>query len=198
MSSPDPLVPMYPLTELHLVGVESLKKRWGWFVALGLVLIIFGGLAISYSVLTTLAVTAYLGVLMVLGGALQTSHAFMVRDWSGFFLDLLTGVLYMVFGAAVFVHPGEAAIVLTFMIAVFLVIVGVSRIVTALSMKFSNHGLILLHGVVSVLLGISIWQSWPMSGLQIIGIFVGIDMIFNGVSLLMLGISAKNLPARAA
>ncbi|HEY1067393.1 MAG TPA: HdeD family acid-resistance protein [Pirellulales bacterium] len=198
MSTPEPLAPVYQLTELHLVGVESLKRRWGWFVGLGVLLIVFGALAVSYSVITSLAVTAYLGALMILAGAFETVHAFSVRDWSGFFLDLLTGVLYMIFGATVFIHPGEAAIVLTFLIAVFLVIVGVSRIVAAVSMKFSNRSLLLLHGVVSLLLGISIWRAWPMSGLQIIGIFVGIDMIFNGFSLVMLGLGAKNLPARAA
>jgi uncharacterized membrane protein HdeD (DUF308 family) len=37
------------------------------------------------------------------------------------------------------------------------------------------------------------WQQWPLSGHVIIGLFLGIDLIFNGLSLVMLGLAARKL-----
>jgi uncharacterized membrane protein HdeD (DUF308 family) len=65
-------------------------------------------------------------------------------------------------------------------------------------MRYQNWGWLLLHGVINLLLGVLIWRQWPLSGLWVIGLFVGIDMIFNGWSLVMLSLAAKNLPAASA
>ncbi|MEM1067329.1 MAG: hypothetical protein AAGI63_00430, partial [Planctomycetota bacterium] len=77
--------------------------------------------------------------------------------------------------------------------AIFLLIGGLSRIVLSIMMRFPNGGLLLLHGVISLVLGISIWQNWPLSGLWVIGLFVGIEMLFTGLTLLMMGLSVKRL-----
>ena len=72
---------------------------------------------------------------------------------------------------------------------------GIFRIVVAIVIRFQNWVWLLLHGAINLLGSrISIWQNWPLSGLWVIGLFVGIDMIFNGWSLVMLGIAAKRLP----
>lgn len=56
----------------------------------------------------------------------------------------------------------------------------------------------MVHGIVNLLLGIAIWRQWPVAGLWVIGLFVGIDMIFNGWSLVMLALAAKKLPTGEA
>lgn len=61
--------------------------------------------------------------------------------------------------------------------------------------RFQNWGWLLLHRVVNLLLGLAIWRQWPLSGLRVIGLFVGIDILLNDWSLVMLGLTAKNLPA---
>jgi uncharacterized membrane protein HdeD (DUF308 family) len=76
----------------------------------------------------------------------------------------------------------------------FLMFDGLFRIVTAISVRYPNWGWMLLNGVVSLVLGIMIWRQWPLSGLWVIGLFVGIQMIFNGWSFVMLAVAAKNLP----
>jgi uncharacterized membrane protein HdeD (DUF308 family) len=91
-------------------------------------------------------------------------------------------------------NPGATAVALTLLIAMFLIFGGIFRIVASISVRYPNWGWILLHGVVNVVLGIMIWREWPVSGLWIIGLFLGIELIFNGWSLVMLGFAARSLP----
>jgi uncharacterized membrane protein HdeD (DUF308 family) len=181
------------VTSLHLVGLDQLKKRWGWFLAMGIVLVLLGSVAIGSAFVMTLISMIFLGWLMIIGGILQATHAFGSKRWGGFFIDLLAGILYMVVGFLMVANPGASAVALTLLIAMFLIFGGIFRIVLALSVRFHNQLWLVLHGIINLVLGILIWRQWPLSGLWVIGLFVGIDMIFNGWSLIMLGLAAKNL-----
>ena len=178
---------------LHRVGLDELRKKWGWFVALGILLIVLGSVAIGSSVLMTLATMVFVGWLMIAGGVIEAIHAFSCKKWGGFFVDLLTGILYSVAGFMIVANPGVTAVALTLLIAMLLIFGGIFRIVVAIVIRFQNWVWLLLHGVINLILGISIWRNWPLSGLWVIGLFVGIDMIFNGWSLVMLGFAAKNV-----
>ena len=186
------------VASLHLIGLGELHKRWGWFVGLGILLVVLGMMALGSSVVMTLATMVFVGWLMIGGGVLQAVHAFTCKGWSGFFIDLLSGILYTVVGFMIIANPGATAVTLTLLISMFLIFGGIFRIATAISVRFHNWIWLLLHGVINLLLGISIWQQWPLSGLWVIGVFVGIDMLCNGWSLVMLGLAAKNLPTKDA
>lgn len=183
------------ITGLHLVGLENLRQRWGWFLALGVLLLILGLVALGSSVFMTLATMVLVGWLLIVGGVVEAAHACSCKGWGGFFVDLLTGLLYVVVGFMVVANPGATALALTLLIAMFLVFGGIFRIAVAVVVRFQNWIWLLLHGVVNLLLGIAIWRQWPLSGLWVIGLFVGIDMVLNGWTLVMLGLAAKNLPA---
>lgn len=183
------------VTSLHLVGVDELKKRSGWFIGLGIALVILGTLALGSSIIFTIASMVFVGSLLVAGGILQTAHAFLAKRWGGFFVDLLTGVLNIIIGLLIAAHPAAVAAALTLLIAVFLIIGGVFRIVLALAIRFHHIFWLILHGIVNVMLGVMILQQWPLSGLWVIGLFIGIDMVFNGWTLIMLGLAARKLPA---
>src|SRR5450631_3011673 len=94
---------------LHLVGVHELRKRWGWFIALGILLVVLGIIALSSSVFMTLATMVIVGWLMIVSGAFQAFHAFACKGWSGFFIDLLTGLLYTVVGFMIVANPAATA-----------------------------------------------------------------------------------------
>jgi uncharacterized membrane protein HdeD (DUF308 family) len=179
------------------VGMDALTQHWGWFLGLGIVLILLGTVALGSAVLMTIASVLLFGTLLIVGGALQAVHAFWRRGWNGFFIDLLGGVLYLVVGAMIAANPAASAVALTLLIAVFLIVGGVFRIAGALAVRVQHRPWLLLYGIVNLVLGIMIWRQWPFSGLWVIGLFVGIDMIFNGWSLVMLAVSAKNLPRAA-
>jgi len=180
------------------VGVEELSKKWGWFLALGILLIIGGTIALGSAFLMTVFSMTFLGWLMICGGVLQTIHAFRCKEWGGFFIDLLAGLLYVVVGFLIIANPAATAVTLTMLIAMFLMFSGIFRIVLALAVRYHNWGWMLLHGVVNLVLGIFIWNRLPEAGLWMIGLFIGIDMIFNGWSLVMLSMVAKNLPEGTA
>ena len=77
------------VASLHLIGLGELHKRWGWFVGLGILLVVLGMMALGSSVVMTLATMVFVGWLMIGGGVLQAVHAFTCKGWSGFFIDLL-------------------------------------------------------------------------------------------------------------
>jgi uncharacterized membrane protein HdeD (DUF308 family) len=139
-----------------------------------------------------------IGWLMIFGGVMEAVHAFSTKAWGGFFLDLLTGLLYVLGGLFLVMNPGRGAATLTLVIAIFLVFEGIVRILTALSKRVPNWGWLLFHGVVNLLLGLAIWRQWPLSGLWVIGVFVAINMLFNGWTLVMLGLMGRRLPDRPA
>ncbi len=187
-----------PGVDLAKIGVEELKKKWGWFLALGVLLIVVGTIALGSAFLMTVFSMVLLGWLMVFGGILEAVHAFACKKWSGFFIDLLTGLLYLVVGFMILANPAATAEVLTLLIAVFLIFGGIFRVVLSIGVQYQNWGWLLLHGVISVVLGVLIWRQWPESGFWVIGMFVGIDMIFNGWTLVMLSLAAKNMPTNEA
>jgi uncharacterized membrane protein HdeD (DUF308 family) len=184
-----------PMSPWIRAGREELHKRWKWFLGIGVLMLILGTIALGCSVTMTLATVALIGWLMIFGGVAEIVHAFSTKAWGGFFIDLLTGVLYTVAGFFMVANPGVAAVSLTLMIAVLLVFEGVFRIITAVATRMPHWGWLLLHGVVNVLLGLAIWWQWPYSGLWVIGLFVGINMLFNGWTLVMLGLMGRKLPS---
>lgn len=187
--------PTVTLTELHLVGLEHIGRRWGWLCGLGVLLVVLGIIAIGASVFVTLATMVFFGFLMLLAGLLQTLYAVAMRGWSGFYIDLLAGLLYTVIGLMIVAHPDATAVALTLIIAVLLILSGIFRVVIGLAVSYQNRLWLILHGAVNLLLGFVIWQNWPLSGEWLIGLFIGVDMVFNGWSLIMLGLVAKKLTA---
>ena len=181
----------------RILGVKG-QGDLGRFLGLGILLVLIGAIALGSAFIATLFSMVLLGWLMIVVGVLEAIHAFRCQKWSGFFIDLLTGLLYVVVGFMIVANPGVAGIALTLMIAMFLIFGGLFRIVVAVVTRYPNWGWLLLHGVVNLLLGVAIWREWPLSGLWVIGLFVGIDMIFNGWSLIMLALAAKKLPTDLA
>ena len=183
---------------IQLTGAGELKRSWGWFLALGIVLIVLGTIAIGSTFVMTIASVFFVGWLLIVGGVMEAVHAFWRKRWAGFFLDLLTGILYVVVGWMMVTNPKESALLLTLIIAMFLVFEGVFRIVAALTARYPHWGWVLFNGVISLVLGIMIWRQWPYSGLWVIGLFVGIEMLLNGWSLVMLSFTGRKLPEEAA
>lgn len=183
---------------LLLGGLEEMRRHWAWYLGLGIALVVLGTLAIGGAVFVTVASMIFLGWLMIIGGALEAGHAFWRRAWSGFFFDLLIGLLYLVVGVMFVSNPIIAAESVTWVMAVMFIFGGVFRIAVALSTHFRNWLWILLNGVITLALGIMIWRQLPEAALWVIGLFIGIDMIFNGWSLIMLALSARSLKVENA
>ncbi len=174
--------------------LEALRREWYWFLLLGILLIIGGTLAIGYSVLATLTAVTFFGILLVVGGFAQIVSSFWAGKWSGFLLSLMAGILYVVIGGMMVARPFLGAEALTLLVGSFFLVGGIFRVVAAMTLRLHHWGWILLNGVVTALLGLLVLAEWPNSGLFVIGLFLGIDMLFNGWTWVMLSLGLRSLP----
>ncbi len=181
-----------------VAALKELRASWAWYVGLGALLVVIGLVALGVATFTTIVSVVIFGWLLIFGGVTEAVYAFWRKRWGGFFIDLLTGLLYLVVGFLVVSNPVAGAEVLTLMIALFLMFGGILRAAAATALQPPHWIWLLVHGAVSLLLGILIWRQWPVSGLWAIGLFVGIEMIFNGWTLIMLGLLARNLKGEFA
>jgi len=195
---------MSTIDERSLVAVlrhdlHALRGNWLWFVALGVALIVLGFIALGSVVTASLATAVAIGVLMLVGGAAEILGAFWCRGWSGFFFHLLSGVLSVVVGVLFLRAPVGALLALTLLLSCLLMVEGVFKIVAAVSYRFAAWGWPLVSGVIDVILGVMIWQGWPASALWVIGMFLGISLVFRGFDWIALGLALRSLiPARTA
>jgi uncharacterized membrane protein HdeD (DUF308 family) len=174
--------------------LAEMQGNWWWFLILGIGWVTLGLVALGCTPFLSVVTVALFGIVMLVGGIAQVISAFWAGRWSGFMLQILVGILYVVVGYIVLDSPMEAAAGLTLLIAAFLFVGGVIRIVVSLAERFPGWGWALLNGIITLLLGLLIYRQWPLSGLYVIGLFVGIEMIFNGWYWIMLSIGLKNAP----
>jgi uncharacterized membrane protein HdeD (DUF308 family) len=145
-------------------------------------------------VIASLAAAVAIGLLLVAAGIAECVGAFWCRGWSGFFLELLSGVLSVVVGVLFLRAPDRALLALTMLLACLLMVGGVFKIVAALTYRFAAWGWALASGAIDLLLGILIWREWPASALWVVGLFVGINLIFRGAHWIALGLALRSLP----
>ncbi len=176
--------------------LEAIQGNWGWLLALGIILVVVGTLAVAMPIVAGLATAVTFGVLLLIGGIAQLVGAFWTRDWSGFFLSLLMGVLYVVIGLLFLRAPLKAEVVMTLLLACAFMVGGLFRIIGSLMYQFPHWGWTLAGGAINLILGIVIWQQWPEAALWVIGLFVGIDLIFTGWTWVMLALAVKTLRPR--
>jgi uncharacterized membrane protein HdeD (DUF308 family) len=178
----------------HSLGgaLHSLKAKWGWIVALGVVYAIAGFVALGNELFSTFVSVALIGAVMIVSGLFEIVSAFQMKSWSGFFLWIVLGALYAAAGIFVWINPLLAAGVLTLLIGIALIASGVFRIILAFRMPDRAPRLwVCLSGAITVLLGVLILSQWPISSLYVLGLFLGIDLLFAGFSWIGLGLAVR-------
>jgi uncharacterized membrane protein HdeD (DUF308 family) len=181
-----------PFNDQHL---PSFTKNWTLFLIWGIALLVLGFFAISASVLTTMVSIVVLGFIILISGAILAIDAlsFWWGKWSGFFLHLIIAILYIAVGVTLIKNPIAGSISLTLLLGIFYIIAGIVRLSYSPSFRMPNWGWGWFNGLISLLLGILILTSWPASSLFIIGLFIGIDLVFSGWTYIMSALVARNL-----
>jgi uncharacterized membrane protein HdeD (DUF308 family) len=168
-----------------------LPVRWKPLLILGIVLIVFGTLALTVSFVATLVSVLAFGWLLLVTGGMETVYAFRKTRWAGTILHVVNGALSVVAGFLLLMNPAAGAVVLTLLMAMFFLIGGLVRIVVSLVTSLPHRGWVLLSGAVTLLLGIFIWRQMPGAAVWLIGTFVGVDMIMIGWSWTMAALAAR-------
>jgi uncharacterized membrane protein HdeD (DUF308 family) len=173
-------------------GLEPLRAKWGWIVALGVVYVVAGLVALSSVAFATVVTVLVVGIMMLIAGVAQVINSFQIKNWGKFLLWLLLGVLYIIAGFLTFENPLLAAALLTLLLGLSLVMSGIMRIVLAFSMKEGAPWVwVVLSGLITFLLGLIIVAHWPVSGLYILGLFLGIDLIIAGMCWIGVGLGLR-------
>jgi uncharacterized membrane protein HdeD (DUF308 family) len=173
--------------------LTAVRGSWFWFVLLGVALIVFGFLAMGAVPFASLATALAIGAVMFGTGVGEIIGSFWCRGWSGFLLHLLSGVLSVVVGILFLRAPVGALLALTLLLACMLTVGGIFKIAATLVYRFGAWGWPLLSGAVDFVLGVMIWQEWPDSALWVIGLFVGISLVFRGFNWIGLGLALRAL-----
>ncbi|MGC4024791.1 MAG: HdeD family acid-resistance protein [Mesorhizobium sp.] len=172
--------------------IGEARSKWGWFVAVGVLLVLFGLFAFYNVLAATIASVLVVGTMMLIAGIAEIVHAFYMRTWSHFFWLLLSGVLYAVAGFFAFYNPVFTSAILTLMLAISLIASGGLRVVFALGQKAkTNWGWMLAAGIVTILAGLIIAIGWPVNSLWILGLFLAIDLTFQGWALIATGFALR-------
>ncbi|HEY7302886.1 MAG TPA: HdeD family acid-resistance protein [Bryobacteraceae bacterium] len=179
-------------------GWREYRQNWGWLLTLGIISIILGVIALLDSVLATIASMLVFGWLLLVMGIVEAVQTF--RHWrSGHvLLHVLNAVLSFIVGLMLLRHPLAGALVMTLLLAAYFTVAGIFRIVIALSLRIPHWGWGLLSGIITLILGIMVWLQWPVSGLWIIGLFIGIHLIFSGWAHVMFASALRRLPSEPA
>jgi uncharacterized membrane protein HdeD (DUF308 family) len=174
------------------VGREAASKSWWLYTLLGIALLIGGVIVLGDIVLASVISAIVIAWTIIIAGIVQIVHAFNARGWKGFILDLLLGILYIVAGAILLRNPVAASISLTLALGAVLVVSGIFRIFLGGAVWREGGWAIFLSGIIAILAGIVILSQWPASGLWVLGLCLGIDLIFHGVAWISYSLSVRS------
>jgi uncharacterized membrane protein HdeD (DUF308 family) len=170
---------------------HELQINRGWLLACGCISVVAGMAAIAYSAVATLVSVMFLAGLLIFTGVLEGAYALRHRERGHLVLYLLEALLAIVVGALLLQSPVRGAIVLTMLVAAYFVVSGVFRIVGALALHLPHWGWLLVSGIINLGLGIIVWGGWPVTGLWVLGMFIGINLLFSGWARIMLALALK-------
>ena len=167
------------------------KVGWSWFMVLGIILVLLGCVLIASPFLAAIALEVLIGWTLIIVGVVTVVHSFGSRNLGGFFLRLLNGVIAIVVGVFVVSHLLATMIALSVILSVFLIVQGIFKLVVAIQFRgIKNWGWLVCSGILGLVLG-CVWVIWPLSAAWVIGLFIGIDMFFNGWAMIMLSVSMR-------
>jgi uncharacterized membrane protein HdeD (DUF308 family) len=171
----------------------TIHAHWRLVLAQGIVMMVLGLLAVAEPNIATLAVAIFVGWLFFVGGIFRALFVWHTRRMPGFGWSMLSALLAVLLGLILIARPMAGVLTLTMVLVAFFILEGITAIVIAVQHRghLTSWGWVLLSGIVDLLLAFLIWEGWPTSADWAIGLLVGINMIFFGLSLVMTALAAR-------
>jgi uncharacterized membrane protein HdeD (DUF308 family) len=173
----------------------TIHAHWKLFLAQGILMMVLGFMAVAEPNVATVAVGIFVGWLFFVGGIFRAVSVWRSRRTPGFPWSMLTAVLAIALGLILILRPLAGVLTLTMVLVAFFIVEGVASILGAIQHRqhLRSWGWILFSGIVDLLLAYLIWAGWPSSADWAIGLLVGINMLFFGLSLVMTALAARLL-----
>jgi len=185
---------MNAISSRFAAGIEEIRKSWIWFLVFGIVLMVLGAACIAKSQTATTFSILALGWVLAISGVIWLVGAFQTWSWGGFFVYLLNAIIRCVTGYLLIRHPDAGAEAVTMIIAALFIVGGLFRVAGASVIQFPRWG----WTVVAVALGVYLLATWPTASTYFIGLVIGIDLVFDGASLVGFAGAIHSLPEARA
>jgi uncharacterized membrane protein HdeD (DUF308 family) len=184
---------MYGPIEVIVGATPEMIHNWGWFLAFGIILVLLGIAAVVRSFTATVASMMFFGWLLIFSGIIEFVHAFMVGKWAGFFVHLLVALVFGVAGVLMVSRPLSSAEAITLVMAVFFLVAGLYQMIASGWSHLPGWGWQAANGAISAIMGILLLTQWPASGLWMVGLFIGIDLIVYGSAWIAMAVQLHKL-----
>ena len=174
-------------------------KSIGWSIFLSILMIIAGLLAIFIPAISGVGVTIFIGWLLIFSSFTHFAYAWKIHVTSRRLWEILLGIVYLFAGIYLIMHPVAGLASLTLILAIYLFVEGILELILGFHLRPAPGWIwTVFNGIVTLILAIMIWRTWPASTVWAIGTLVGISMLFSGWSRLMLSLAAKRVVNRFA
>ncbi len=175
------------------------RKNARWLMVLGIVQIVAGFLAIGSPLIAGITVTLVVGGVLAVSGVARLIEAFKAGWFGAGVWGFLSGAFAVVVGGYMVFRPGVGLTSLTLLLAMYLVIYGIERVVIGFKIKpVPGWRATMFGGFAGIVLGFLIWRQWPLSGTWAIGTLVGVHLLFAGWSTLAIGTAARRMAKEAS
>jgi uncharacterized membrane protein HdeD (DUF308 family) len=182
---------MTALQALDIRVPAEIVHNWGWFLAFGIGLVVLGVAAVVRAVAATVVSMLFFGWLLLFAAGIEIAQMVMVGKSPGMFQHLMGAVLFGVVGLLIVWRPLVTAEILTLLMGAFFLVTGLFQIVAPAVISLPEWGWHVLNGVITLVLGVLVLAQWPVSGLWVIGLFVGIELIFYGIAWIALALDLR-------
>ncbi len=174
----------------------DINRGVGWSIALSVLMIVAGVLAILVPRASGIAVAILLGWLFVVSGLAHLAYSWHAHHAGGLVWGLLLGIVYIIAGGYVLGHPAVGLKSLTIVVAAYFFVEAIIEFVLSFQLRpLYGSGWLLVDGIVTLFLALLIWRTWPSSAPWLVGTLVGIDMLFSGFARLNISLAARHLTA---
>ena len=176
---------------------ENLAQNRGWLILGGILTLFVGFSAMTFPMLYTILLARLLGWFALVSGVLALVLAIRGKQEGHRLMEGLLGIIRIGAGIAMLACVTSSVKVITLILAIFLFAEGISLCFSAFSMRLKPGWFwVLINGIASLALGLMVYAGWPSSGVRVLGLLLGINLLMHGFSLLALGLSARK-PAAA-
>ncbi|MCP4780251.1 MAG: hypothetical protein GY877_05710 [Hyphomicrobium sp.] len=177
----------------------ELHRSWGWLLTLGSVLILFGGLILTTPlgvVTASLTVDIWISAALLVAGAIQLLHGWSTTAWRGRLWQMLGGLVFIIAGILMFVHPTLGLLSLTMIVAVALVVQGIVSLFVGASLEgWGGRRWLIISAIASIIAGSLLLFDLPTSAGWTLGTTVGVALVLQGVSLTLLSLDVRRAGA---
>ena len=174
---------------------DALAKSWKLLLTAGIISAVLGAIAIIVPPLASVTITLLVGILLLIGAVAYVAEAISRGTTGHRIWSFIVAIIYVIAGVWLIVNPVSGTITLTWVLAIFFLMLGLFRILAGVAGRgtMPNSGWTIVNGFLAVIIAVMVLADLPSSAAWAIGLLVGIQLLFDGIMMISAGMAAKKL-----